>query len=163
MSKLVEAIKLVKIVPFLEEYKIKNYTINDDLTVDVEGDVDIENGGRRGLKEIPIQFGKVTGVFDCSYNNLISLKGCPRWVGGSFYCSFNRFTTLEGSPEYVGGSFSCLGYELRTLKGCPREVGGDFSCNYNSDLKSLKGIGHIKGKISSDFFKGKLEDYKGKL
>ena len=39
----------------LELYKIENYTINDDLTVDVDGDVDLYNGH---LRSMPVKFGK---------------------------------------------------------------------------------------------------------
>ena len=65
----------------LKEYKIENYTINDDGSIDVDGDVYLSN---KNLTEIPFNFNKVTGDFDCSDNELTSLKGSPKEVGGNY-------------------------------------------------------------------------------
>ena len=51
----------------------------------------------------------VTGYFYCNNNNLTSLEGAPKEVGGGFYCSSNNLTSLEGAPKKVGGSFNCYG------------------------------------------------------
>ena len=85
-----------------------------------------------------INFGKVTGDFNCSYNNLTSLKGAPQNVGGSFRCYNNQLTSLEGAPQKVGGGFNCHANKLISLEGAPQKVGGDFDCNSNQ-LTSLKG------------------------
>ena len=85
-----------------------------------------------------INFGKVTGYFDCSELALVSLKGAPQEVGGSFRCSGNYLTSLEGAPKIVGGEFSCSYNQLTSLEGAPKEVGGWFDCSYNQ-LTSLKG------------------------
>ena len=45
---------------WLNEMKIYNYVINEDLTVDVHSGVNI---GYKSLKEIPIQFSLVDGDF----------------------------------------------------------------------------------------------------
>jgi len=111
-----------------EKYNIENYTINSDGTVDVDGDVDLSG---EGLTKLPLNFGKVTGDFDCYYNQLITLENGPREVGGYFNCYNNKLITLEGSPREVGGHFSCSYNKLITLEGSPREVGGDFYCSYN--------------------------------
>ena len=37
-----------------------------------------------------------------------------------------------------------------TLEGAPKEVGGGFYCSNNTNLKSLEGIGEVKGDIYSD-------------
>jgi len=50
----------------------------------LDGNVNISN---KALTKIPIQFGYVGG-FSCKNNNLTSLQGAPREVGGDFYCSF---------------------------------------------------------------------------
>jgi len=50
-------------------YGIENYSINEDGSVDVEGDVDIR---RKGLTELPLQFRNVKGSFYCSYNPNLS-------------------------------------------------------------------------------------------
>ena len=61
-----------QIKQWLDENEVKNYTINKDLKVDIEGSVDLSY---KNLKELPVQFGKVGGYFSCSDNQLKSLKG----------------------------------------------------------------------------------------
>ena len=53
-------------------------------------------------------------------------------IKGDFSCSYNQLTSLEGCPKEVGGGFDCSVNQLTSLKGCPKEVGGDFYCYYNS-------------------------------
>ena len=48
-----------------KNFGIKNYTINEDSTIDVDGNVYLRN---KGLTKLPLKFGKVSGNFDC-YNN----------------------------------------------------------------------------------------------
>jgi len=91
-------------IKFLKKYEIKNYTINPDLTVDVDGDVSL-NG--KNLTKIPVKFKTVTGDFFCYRNNLTSLEGSPATVGGYFYCYNNKLTSLEGSPTTLGGYLYC--------------------------------------------------------
>jgi hypothetical protein len=74
----------------LKKYKITNYTISEDLTVDVKGNVYLSS---KNLEKLPFIFGKVTGNFDCSENKLTTLKGAPLSVGGKFDCSYNQLTT----------------------------------------------------------------------
>ena len=131
----------------LKKYKIENCTINDDLTVDVDGDVDIYDGN---LIFLPVKFGKVGGYFNCSCNGLVSLWGSPSEVGGSFDCSDNQLTSLIGAPREVGLDFYCRNNNLTTLKGAPREVGRRFICRNNPNLTSLDGIGNVEGEIRSD-------------
>ena len=116
-------------------YRITNYTINPDGTVDVDDLVDLFS---RGLTKLPLKFGRVTGNFNCNHNQLTTLEGCPKEVGDSFYCNDNLLTTLEGSPKKVGEHFICNKNKLTTLKGCTEEVGGGFSCLLN-ELISLEG------------------------
>ena len=85
-----------------------------------------------------INFGKITGEFNCSELGLKSLKGAPTEVGETFYCYENQLTSLEGAPQKVGGSFWCYRNQLTSLKGAPKEIGGDFWCSYNQ-LTSLEG------------------------
>lgn len=110
-----------QVVEWLEEMGIKNFYINDDLTVDVDYYVNLFN---RGLTEIPIQFGKVSGFFDCSNNYLISLKGCPMEVGNDFNCACNQLTSLEYTPSEINGDFDFNNNQLSTLKGCPKDISG---------------------------------------
>jgi hypothetical protein len=118
-----------------KKYGIENYTINNNGLVDVDGDVNLYN---RKINKLPLTFGTVTRNFNCSYNQLTTLEGSPREVGGDFKCSLNQLTTLEGSPIKVGGGFYCRYNQLTTLEGSPREVGGYFDCSDNQ-LTSLEG------------------------
>ena len=85
-----------------------------------------------------INFGKVTGNFDCSIIGLKSLKGAPQEVGGCFSCYKNQLTSLKGAPQTVGGTFWCRDNKLTSLKGAPQKVGGNFSCS-NNQFSSLEG------------------------
>jgi hypothetical protein len=112
-----------------EKYGIKNYTINDDGSIDVNGDVYLSF---KDLTELPLTFNKVTGYFNCCYNNLTTLKGCPRWVGSSFSCIYNQLTSLEFSPDYVGGWFDCRWNNL-TNNYCDTEIAGNFYTTLEQD------------------------------
>ena len=94
-----------------------------------------------------INFGKVTGHFNCSELALVSLKGAPTEVGGDFNCFRNQLTSLEGAPTEVGGYFSCSMNQLTSLEGAPKKVGGWFDCSDNR-LTSLEGVPQ---KIGGDF------------
>jgi hypothetical protein len=118
-----------------KKYNIKNYTINPDGTVDVNGDVYLIS---RGSTKLPLKFSRVDGYFYCYNNKLTTLEGSPRSVGRNFYCNNNQLTTLEGGPKEVGGYFDCSYNQLTTLEGGPRSVGGDFYCGGNK-LTTLEG------------------------
>lgn len=111
-----------------KKYNIKNYTINSDGTVDVDGDVNLY---KKGLTELPLRFGKVTRSLNCASNNLETLEGSPHWVGIDFECRDNRLTSLKGSPQYVGKDFSCSVNRLNTLECGPNVVLGSYWCNDN--------------------------------
>jgi len=122
------------IATICQKHKIKNWTLNEGL-VDVEGDVNLSDGG---LTQLPLKFGKVTGGFICSDNQLTTLTGAPTSVGGNFYCYDNQLTSLEGAPTSVGGNFLCSHNQLITLTGAPTSVDGGFDCSDNQ-LTSLEG------------------------
>lgn len=78
---------------------IGTYVINSDGSVDVNGSVDLKN---RDLTELPVKYGKVSGSFNCSYNKLTSLKGCPntcKWID----CSVNNLYNLYFVGETTDG------------------------------------------------------------
>ena len=112
-----------------KKYNITNYTINPDGSIDVNGDVYLSF---YELTEIPLVFNKVTGFFDCAYNKLTTLKGCPRWIGGNFNCTGNKLTSLEFSPDYVGGDFRCIDNDLID-NYCDTEILGDFYTSLEQD------------------------------
>ena len=128
-----------EIIEICEKYKITNYTINPDGSINVDGDTYLRN---LNLDKIPLKFNKVSGDFNCSYNQLTSLIGCPSEVGGYFSCSNNNLTSLVGCPSEVGGIFSCAYNKLRTLVVSPDRVGKSFYC-LNNQLTSLVGCSMI--------------------
>ena len=126
-----------KIIAWLNLYYIKDYMINDDLTIDVYGDVILTNND---IIEFPeyIKFNNITGRFLCDYCLLKNLKGCPTSVGGSFYCDHNHLINLAGCPEKIGGTFVCTFNHLTDLVNGPKLVQGSYLCSYNN-LISLNG------------------------
>ena len=122
------------------EYKIKNYTINPDESIDVNGSVNLSNWR---MNEFPLKFNKVTGNFYCDNIGLKTLKGAPKWVGGVFGCSSNELESLVNSPEYVGKGFFVDSNKLTSLDGCPKEIGKDFSFDFN-EVYSLDGAKETK-------------------
>ena len=93
-----------------------------------------------------INFGKITGNFNCYGLGLTSLKGAPTEVGEDFYCSKNQLSSLEGAPQTVGRDFDCTANQLTSLKGAPQTVGRGFYCNDNQ-LTSLEGAPQTIGGI----------------
>jgi len=95
-----------KIREWLDLMGIIGYVINDDLTIDVNGDVYLDE---EKLSEFPfyVRFGTVKGYFSCSENRLVSLRGCPKTVDGSFYCDNNMLSSLDGCPGTVKKDFYC--------------------------------------------------------
>jgi hypothetical protein len=130
------AYKKRKIKRWLDRYYIHNYTINDDLTVDVDSDVYL-TGEQWHNDIISVKFGVVAGNFSCDYSKLRSLKNCPRYVGGSFRCNSNQLKSLEHCPQFIGNEFDCAYNKLTSLEHCPQFIGGNFDCSYNK-LTSLE-------------------------
>ena len=96
----------VEIESWCDEVGIKNYTINSQGEIDVDGDVILR---RSDLKELPYKFGRVSGDFNISYNrNIKSFKNCPHFVGDSFLCSYcPQLESLEGCPKVIRQFFIC--------------------------------------------------------
>lgn len=100
---------------YCEKYEIENYIINEDMSIDVDGDVNLS---QQNLTELPLNFNKVSGDFCCAINHLTSLVGCPKEVGGDFQCNYNKLKTLLYSPKVVGGVFDSSNNRLTSLEGC---------------------------------------------
>jgi hypothetical protein len=135
MEHIITSTQKHKIDEFCKYYKIDTYSINQDGSIDVDGDVNLSS---RYLDDIEIEFNIVSGDFLCGLNRLISLRGCPKEVGGDFYCGNNELSSLEFCPSKIGGDFNCYSNKIRSLEFGPKEVGGDFNCSRNW-LDSLEG------------------------
>ena len=99
-----EVINKDEISKKLDEFNIKNYTINKDSSIDVNGNVDLCD---KNLTEIPFNFNKVNSNFNCSWNKLKTLKGSPKEVNNNFICANNKLVSLEGILKKIGGDFNC--------------------------------------------------------
>lgn len=123
---------------FLKKFNITNYSINCDMSVDVNGNVNLSHGEEK-LTEIPIQFNNVFGYFTCSYQKLTSLKGSPKYVEEDFDCDYNLLTSLKYCPTIVNGAFYANNNQLITLAGDLESVNSNIFCS-NNPLTSLKGL-----------------------
>jgi len=95
----------------------------------------------RGLSEIPIPFGEVTGDFRCGDNPIKSLKNAPFHVGGDFDCSDTSITSFEHVPEYIGGELIAYNTKVIDFKGCENiKIRWHIYCAKSSKLESLEGI-----------------------
>ena len=126
-----ESLNNDKLINFVSEDR-EGFTINFGK---ITGDFDCSGLGLTSLKGAPQEVG---GSFNCSGNQLNSLEGAPQKVGGYFWCYVSQLTSLKGAPKTVDGSFYCYGNKLTSLEGAPTEVGGDFECS-NNKFTSLKG------------------------
>ena len=113
---------------WLKEIDITNYIINEDLTVDIDDDVDISC---QNLKEIPIKFGIVNGNFNCGYNELTSLEGCPEVVNSNFDCSDNELKILEYFPPKINGIF--IAFYKNKIKE-------EELVNFNCEMENVENI-----------------------
>jgi len=149
-----------------DKYDIENYTINEDGSIDVDGDVSL-HGNR--LKELPLTFNKVSGDFNISINKLTSLEGAPKYVGVDFRCVSNKLTSLKYCPKYVGSNFNCVDNFITSLDSYPDYVGGIFSCTdnpisyiYRNFIKSVDNIelfNEFKIIIGDNLYANRLNAY----
>lgn len=132
-----------EITEICDRYNIYNYKINNDGSVDVNGNVNLSY---MHITKLPLKFNIVKGNFFCNETKLITLDGSPKEVSGSFDCSHNMLTSLEHCPKKVG-RFIASHNILTSLEGCPEYIETDFIC-YSNELTTLKGIpSEINGNV----------------
>ena len=144
---------------FCSRHGISNETIREDGTIDVDGDVDLSNSE---IEVFPVQFGVVSGNFNCADMKLTSLVGSPHTVGGNYNCSYSNITSLKGAPQSVGGAdnikdvnsgFNCCHTKIISLKDAPKSVSGNFSCHH-TNITSLQ---YAPQSVGGSFFCGGLD------
>lgn len=123
--------KIKRIRNICKNAGIKNYHINDDYSVDVNEDVCLVGFQSN---QLPFQFGKVMGDFDCRRSLLTTLKGSPVYVGGNFRVTDNELTTLEHCPKVICENFFASGNLLTTLKYFPESIGGFISIECDQSI-----------------------------
>lgn len=131
-----------------KKLKIKNYTINSDGSIDVDGDV-ILSGLVKG--KIPIKFNKINGYFICRQSELTTLENSPRYIEGSFNVDDNKLTNLENSPISINGYFSVENNNLISLIGSEKitDIKNIYFCN--NKLTSLKYHPIISNKYTDSY------------
>ena len=102
-----------------KQYDIKNYTINTDGSIDVDGIVNLWN---KKLAKLPLKFNKINGDFDCDDNKLTSLEGSPVEVNGNFLCHNNKLTFFQFAPKIIRGDFICTDNNIKTFEYFPSFV-----------------------------------------
>ena len=136
-----------EVIQVCKKYKIIDYTINDDLSIDVDSYVRLAS---IDLEYLPLKFNYVNGSFNCYNNELKTLEGCPQTLDGDFNCSYNKLISLEGGPQTISGSFNCSDNYLKLLKGCPQTVDGSFDCSYNKLISLEDGPQTVGGYFGCD-------------
>jgi hypothetical protein len=133
------------------EYRIENYQIRDDGSIDVVGDVDLYNS-LGDLKQLPLTFNVVKGYFYCGESELTTLEGCPKEVHSFFNCNYNNLTSLEHSPKIVE-DFVCDGNKnITSLEGLENTyITGDLYVRFCDELYSLKGFPKKIGGFDCDY------------
>lgn len=121
---------------WLDSHQIKNYTIHDNLIVDVDGAVSLV---KKQLTHIPVQFGEVKGIFHVGFNQLKSLKGSPKIVALDFFCQNNQLINLRYCPENIDRTLNCSNNKIENLDFFPTKIEKDIIL-YNNQLKHLKNI-----------------------
>jgi hypothetical protein len=143
--------QIALIKKWLKENYIKEYTINDDLNIDVKEDVHLDGNDLVVFPDY-IQFNIVNGHFSIAANKLTSLRGCPLEVKGWFECDHNNLTSLKYSPKIIEGSMDCSYNYLKEIKEGPEIIRINFYCehqktNVELDENQIREIINIKGSV----------------
>ena len=137
-------IKKEEIEAWLNQYQIKNYELipNEEYgyVVNVNDNVIMNHCM---LKNIEVKFNKVNGNFNCGFNGLTSLKGCPEIVTGDFNCYFNELKSLKYCPKIIGKELDCSYNVLESLKYVPSNLKKLDISNNNVSIDSLKFLSEV--------------------
>lgn len=119
-----------EIKKWLEKYYITKYTINNDLTIDVNQYVYLENANVETIEKLPdyIKFNKVNGDFVAS-PIMTSMKGFPKYIKGDLGFRYNKLKSLRYMPKYIDGDCYISGFSKKEI----RKV-----CNIKGDLKNYR-------------------------
>jgi hypothetical protein len=148
--KLFENFNKSEIDEICNEYDIKNYIINPDGSIDVEGSVDLSY---KRISELPLKFNMVSEYFNCSNNQLTTLEGAPNYVGKDLFCQNNKLTSLDGFPNVVGGE-SWIQYnpihEITRLFGYTK-IYLEYQETYNFVRKDSKVVKYLFEEALNDY------------
>jgi len=123
---------------WLEKYDITDYRINDDMTIDVDMDVNLDYKLNDNLPEY-IQFNKVRNWFAIRGCHLTSLRGCP-FECSSLFCNNNELTSLQYSPIKIINFFNFSNNKITNFKylKCGKNTSLNITVNPISELEIEK-------------------------
>lgn len=132
-----------EIQAWLESKNVEVFRIRDDLTVDVHGDVRLQ---QECFARLPVAFGTVTGDFEISDSALASLYGSPTEVWGDFVCRNCRLKSFSGTPHRVGGDLDVSGNQIESFAEAPEYwwIKGRLSVGSNAFTTLAKIREHLK-------------------
>lgn len=125
-----------------------DYVINDDMSVSHNShNILITNNELIWYKGekcvIPINFRSCASDFTITSDNLLSLKGVPRSIGGAFKLKADGFTSVEYLPEEAEDIFIHTS-GIVELKGIEKWVKNTYSIYVPHDVKGLLSLVKIK-------------------
>lgn len=131
-----------KLSKFLRTYDIYNYKINDDGSIDIDGDCIITN---MPYDTIPFKINKVDGDFKLMTSNVTSLKNSPTIIDGRCEIVSNPFLlSLDGISKEISDTISIENnHRIKNLIGLQDIVYKSFLCTRNINLTSLEGCPRI--------------------
>ena len=130
------------------KYGRKYININDDLTVDVAGNVGIRFG--YDIKDLPCKFNRINGNFFIELSFAIGdfIDKFPERVEGKLSITNCGLDSLKDLPtKYVGKDFDCSSNNLQTFEGLPEYIGGDIDADSN-DIYICDFLENFEGDVS---------------
>lgn len=79
---------------FCKIHLIKSWVTNKDGRIDVIGDVNLRYVGNQ---HISVEFGHVSGDFNCSFTSVYTIFGFPLSLGGKFMCLYTSIAQTEAN------------------------------------------------------------------
>ena len=134
-----------------KKYRITNYTINNDMSVDINSDFRFRIKPKR-TGRLPLNFNRINGSFNCNNLGLTTLFGTPEYVYGYFDCGYNNLQSLEYLSKFIIGDFYCNDNKLTNIKN-NSTITGSIRC-YSNNLRTLENINYedIRPFQSQNFF-----------
>lgn len=157
----VEPVDHTQIKWFLNTKYIMNYTIEDDGTVNVDGDVTLTGCGI-GLQECPVKFGVVKGNFTTNDVNFKTFKNFPTEVGGNLLIKMSlTVPDYTGFPAVIKGVASMKTIKAGSLKGFPQRIEKFAEITVDGAKHDLNDLGDFGGGIYLNVEGGPLSNLSG--
>lgn len=115
----------IAIKSWLDKKGITYYTINSDLTVDVDNDVILNNkhNTEPPLIYLPVKFGKINGSFEIVNQKIASFDNFPHYVKYDLNIYHNDIKDFTHAPDFVGEKFICGDNDFTSILGLKTQIG----------------------------------------